>query len=252
MKKEFKKLISDLDKDKGVVGVFLGGSRTINNKRENSDYDLGIISTNSKFKECHKRYTKFKNKYMHDGLPIFDIMVFPYSYFTKGMKKIDPIIYWYYENTNVLIDKDNKIGRLIKEMALIPKSMVDEYVRDNFNKYIYHEHNMAICLKEKNAFGARLESSAAIQSMINFVFGMDRRLTPKYKYLELTLQNRPPTHIGMSKKMFIIYLKRAAASPDRKSHRSLFMAVIKEAKKSRYNNIIKEWGNMISGILKCS
>ena len=62
MKKEFKKLISDLDKDNTVIGVFLGGSRIIKNEKGNSDFDLGIISTNSKFKECHKRYTKFKNK----------------------------------------------------------------------------------------------------------------------------------------------------------------------------------------------
>ena len=243
VQKAFNVLIRTAKTDKEVVGVFLGGSRTKKPFKQGADYDIGIVAKGSAAGSSMEKYRAIKKRYLRDGLPMLDIFIFDYSDFAEKPKTIDPSSY-YYEHVKVLVGNRN-FANLIRAKGMIAEGLAGGYAADNLNGYIYHMYSMVKCIRDNRVLASKLESSAAIICLLNFVFGLERRFTPFYSYLEWELLNHPPKNLPLDKQLFLKSLNDAVSVRDANAHKRLYKAALKVAKRfPQCKRVVESWDSV--------
>ncbi len=243
VQKAFDELVKAAKNDNEVVGVFLGGSRTKPPFKPSADYDIGIVAKSSAADRAMEKYRLMKKQSLQNGMPMLDIFIFSNSDFAEKPKTIDPSSY-YYEHAKVLAG-GKRFADLIKAKGMIAENLADRYVADSLNGYIYHTYNMVKCIKDNRVLASKLESSAAVICLINFVFGLERRFTPFYGYLEWELTNHPPKNLPLNKQLFIKSLNDAINEYNANAHKRLYKAMLNVAKKfPQCKGVIESWNSV--------
>jgi predicted nucleotidyltransferase len=233
----FNRLCKEAKKDPNIIGFLLSGSRGKGLATKYSDYDIEIIVKDRSFKSYKKTYEKMEIKN-------FGFTVFSYSGFKKHAAIGSPFEWdrYSYAHIKVLIDKNDKIQKLVDEKGEMPKEKIRDYVSGHLDGYINYLYRSLKCFRDGDIVGARLEAARSIHLFLNVIFGLEGRITPYYKYLEWELENFPLEKFSMKPKEIIKSLLRVLENADIKTQQKLLKLTERVCRKEGYGHVFDSWG----------
>ena len=235
-RERFNEFVEEARNDPNIIGFFLSGSRGKNRETKYSDYDIGVIVKEKVVKIYKKEYQK-KNK------PPFGFSVASLPEFKKHAEIGSPFE-WdrpSYTHVKAIIDKTNKLQKIIDKKGKIPKGNIKKYVAGHLDGYINYVYRSLKCFRNGNVTGARLEAARTIDLFLKIIFGLERRVTPYYKYLEWELEKYPLKKFPIKSNELIKILLRILKDADVKTQQKLFNVVEKVFRKNNYSHIFDSW-----------
>jgi hypothetical protein len=232
----FNKIYEEAKNDPNILGFILGGSRGKGIVTKYSDYDIYLVVKDEALNSYKKKYQN-----VHIGDLWVTSLSFFEDYATIGSP--DEGDRYNFTHLNVLIDRNDRIQKLVDEKGRIPEEKVHEYVSRVLDGYINYVYRSVKCFRDHNLVGARLEAVRSVHLFLKVIFGVEGRITPYYKYLEWELQKFPLTLFPMASKDIIEYLLAILETADITIQQELLKTMERVCRKEGYGYVFDQWGS---------
>lgn len=233
----FQKLVEEAKDDEKVIGFFLSGSRGKNRQTKYSDYDIEVIVED-------KAADEYKKKYKKKVKPLFGFSIFSLSEFKKHAE-MGSDLEWRrpgYAHIKAIIDKNNKIQKIIDEKSQIPKNKLKKYISGMLDLYINSLYRSLKCFRDGSIVGARFEAAHSIHPLMCAIYALDERMAPYYKYFEWELEKHPLKKFPMNGNEIIKITLKILETGDAETQRKLFKTVENTFRKNGYGEVFDAWG----------
>lgn len=234
--KEFNQILEQAKIDENIIGLFFVGSRGKGFENEHSDYDIAIIT---KVKAAKKVKAEFpKNKFENIEFIIMSLSEFK-QYAEWGSKYAwDRYNFW---RVKALVDKTGEVQKIIDEKAIISKSVRHNFIAGVLDDYINWVFRSVKCFSNNNMFGARLEASASIPSLLDLVFALENRPKPFLGYLEKELKACPLKKLPWKTDEFLKKILLILSTADIKTQQEILQTMEKLLRKEGFGKVFDEW-----------
>ncbi len=222
-----------------VIALFLGGSRGKNIAGPNSDYDVYII-VKDEFVE------RYREMYLKDKYKGLDLMVFSLSEFENygQMGTREEYVRYTFAHVDAIIDKNNKIQKLLEEKSRIPKASLSKFISSTLDEYINFFYRSLKCFRDANELAARIEAAGSIMPLLKAIFTIHNgRLMPYPKYLRWELETFPLNKIPFSSKKILDYVQKILDTADYRIQIKVLKVLEEVLRKEGYGYVFDSWGD---------
>lgn len=240
----FERLVEEAQRDRNVVGLFLGGSRGKGRETKDSDYDTYVIVRDGVVKA-------FRRKYGRRSSPLIEISVMSESEFRAhaALDGPDAANRYDFAHVKALLDRNGRIQSLLEEKGRIPRNRVRAYVSSHLDAYVSAVYRSFKYWQDGDSFPARLEAAESISLLLDAVFAIDGgRLRPYYKYLRWELETFTLASFPMTPTQLRATILRILTTGDSESQRKLFLAAERTARRAGYGKVFDNWADHRLGL----
>jgi len=124
---------------------------------------------------------------------------------------------------------------------LIPESERHDFIASSLDDYINYVFRSVKCFRNQNIFGARLEASASIPSLLDVLFALHNRLRPFYGYLEKELKAYSLEKLPWPADEFLKKILLILSTADIKIQQEILKAMEKLSRREGFGKVFDDW-----------
>lgn len=238
----FSALCKEAEKNRSIMGLFLGGSRGKKMITPYSDYDVYIIVRDGMV-ESIQDSLKATSSPFHDFCSDNDIIVLT----VDGLKGYPPwgtgddFTCYDFLLLEAIIDKEGIIQPILDKKA--ERHVTRDVINAKIDAYINFFYRSLKCIRDGHEIGARLESNTSIAILLDLLFAMHDRPTPYGKYLEWELERLPLENLPIEGPDLLQHIKAVLDSSSIEDQRFLFGMVERVIREAGFGAQIDGWGD---------
>ena len=230
---EYARLRAEAERDPGVLGLVLGGSRGKGCASERSDYDVYLIVEDER--AARARYARRR------GDPL-DVAVFSLDAFAHHAALGSETEWNRYTFAHVAaeLDKlDGRIQQLVEEKGALPVEAARQLAAEALDAYVNSYYRSLKNLRDGLALAAHLDAAESVPWFLTALFALHERVRPYNKYLRWELERYPLEE--WSADSVLPALEQIVATGALEVQRALFRRMERLARGREHGAVIDSW-----------
>jgi hypothetical protein len=233
----YAELRSLAERDRNVLGLFLGGSRGKGMATQHSDHDVYVI--------VRKNADEYRRTFplRHGDDP--EIIVLSLAEFRRHAAVGSETEWNRYNFAHVTVDLDRtggQIQQLVDEKGALPGDAARSIAAEALDGYINMYYRAAKNLRDGNELAGRLDSAESAPYFLTALFALHERVRPFNKYLRYELEQHPLPGDAWSVTRLLPLLDGVIAG-DLAAHATIFGPLEALARERGHGDVVDGWGD---------
>lgn len=236
----FRELRALAERDRNVLGLFLGGSRGKGMATEHSDYDVYVV--------VRRNADEYRRKFplRHGDDP--EIIVLSLAEFRRHAAVGSDTEWNRYNFAHVTVDLDRtggQIQQLVDEKGALPGDAATSIAAEALDGYINMYYRAAKNVRDGDDLAGRLDSAESVPYFLTALFALHERVRPFNKYLRYELEQHPlPGEAWRAERL--LPLLDDVISGELKAHVAIFRPLEVLARKRGHGEVVDGWGDDVA------
>jgi hypothetical protein len=228
------------ERDRNVLGLFLGGSRGKGMPTKRSDYDVYVI--------VRKKADEYRRKFplRHGDDP--EIIVLSLAEFRRHAAVGSESEWNRYNFAHVTVDFDRtggQIQQLVDEKGALPADAARSIAAEALDGYINMYYRAAKNFRDGNEPAGRLDSAESVPYFLTTLFALHERVRPFNKYLRYELEQHPlPGDVWSADRL--LPLLQSVIAGDLGAQRTIFLQLEALAREGGHGDVVDGWGDDVA------